>query len=129
MNAGRDMTNGSPARHILLFSLPLLAGNLLQQLYNMVDSMVVGRFVGPTALAAVGTAFPVVYLLISLFMGLGIGAMVMVSQYFGAGDTARLKATVDTIYTAMLAGAVPLTLAGVALIRPAGRAGRHPPRV
>ena len=113
-----NMTIGSPARHILLFSLPLLAGNLLQQLYNMVDSIVVGRFVGATALAAVGTAFPVVFLLVSLFMGLGIGAMVMVSQFFGANDGEKLKATIDTIYTAMLAGAIPLAVLGILLIDP-----------
>lgn len=66
-----DMTQGSPARLILFFALPLLVGNMFQQLYNMVDSIVVGRFVGSTALAAVGTAFPVVFLLSSMFMGLG----------------------------------------------------------
>lgn len=118
-SAGRDMTSGSPARHILLFSLPLLAGNLLQQLYNMVDSIVVGRFVGSTALAAVGSAFPVVFLLISLFMGFGTGAMVMVSQFFGANDKPRVKATVDTVYTTLLAAAIPMTVLGILLIRPA----------
>lgn len=92
-----DMTQGSPAGLILFFALPLLVGNMFQQLYNMVDSIVVGRFVGSTALAAVGTAFPVVFLLSSMFMGLGIGAMVMVSQFYGAGDAERLKATIDTI--------------------------------
>ncbi len=113
-----DMTQGSPAKLILRFSMPLLLGNVFQQLYNMVDSVVVGRFVGKTALAAVGTAFPVVFLMSSLFMGLGIGAMVMVSQFFGAGDEKRLRATVDTIYTALMVGIVPLTLAGVLLARP-----------
>lgn len=67
----QNMTAGPPARLIFFFTLPLLAGNLFQQLYNMVDSVVVGRFVGPTALAAVGSAFPVVFLLSSLFLGLG----------------------------------------------------------
>lgn len=108
-----DMTDGSPARLIFRFALPLLAGNVFQQLYNMVDSIVVGRFVGSTALAAVGTAFPVVFLLSSLFMGLGIGAMVMVSQFYGAGDFARLKATVDSVYTALMVGIVPLSVLGV----------------
>ena len=70
----RDMTQGSPAKHIFLFSLPLLLGNVLQQLYNMVDSWTVGNFTGDTALAAVGIAFPVVFLFVSLFIGLGIGS-------------------------------------------------------
>ena len=113
-----DMTQGSPARLILFFALPLLVGNMFQQLYNMVDSIVVGRFVGSTALAAVGTAFPVVFLLSSMFMGLGIGAMVMVSQFYGAGDAERLKATIDTIYTALIVGIVPHH-------RAAGGPGRH----
>ncbi|MEG1549515.1 MAG: MATE family efflux transporter [Ruthenibacterium sp.] len=113
-----DMTTGNPAKLILLFAMPLLAGNFLQQLYNMVDSLVVGRFVGTTALAAVGTAFPVVFLLSSLFMGLGLGAMVMVSQFYGAGDKERLCATIDTIYTALIVGSIPLSLLGILLSGP-----------
>ena len=99
-----DMTQGSPARLILFFALPLLVGNMFQQLYNMVDSIVVGRFVGSTALAAVGTAFPVVFLLSSMFMGLGIGAMVMVSQFYGAGDAERLTALLTRGATVMVCG-------------------------
>ena len=81
MSVGRektiDMTRGEPLGLIVRFSLPLLVGNAFQQLYNMVDSWVVGQFVGTTALAAVGIAFPVVFLLSSLFIGLSIGASVM----------------------------------------------------
>lgn len=122
-----DMTQGSPARLILFFALPLLVGNMFQQLYNMVDSIVVGRFVGSTALAAVGTAFPVVFLLSSMFMGLGIGAMVMVSQFYGAGDAERLKATIDTIYTALIVGIVPLSIVGILVSRPIMRCWRSRP--
>ena len=118
MTKTTDMTTGHPTKLILLFAMPLLVGNFLQQLYNMVDSLVVGRFVGTTALAAVGTAFPVVFLLASLFMGLGLGAMVMVSQFYGAGDTEKLRATVDTIYTALIVGTIPLSLLGMALSGP-----------
>ncbi len=112
-----DMTQGSPAG-LILFALPLLVGNMFQQLCDLVDSIVVGRFVGSTALAAVGTAFPVVFLLSSMFMGLGIGAMVMVSQFYGAGDAERLKATIDTIYTALIVGIVPLSIVGILVSRP-----------
>ena len=117
-NKMTDMTVGNPTKLILLFALPLIAGNFLQQLYNMVDSIVVGRFVGTTALAAVGTAFPVVFLLASLFMGLGLGAMVMVSQFYGAGDKERLQATIDTIYTALIIGCIPLSVIGILLSSP-----------
>lgn len=116
--ATTDMTTGNPAKLICLFALPLLAGNVLQQLYNMVDSIVVGNFVGDAALAAVGTGFPVIFMLVSLFMGLGAGATVMISQFYGAGDKENLRKTIGTIYNAMLAGAVPLTAAGVLLAGP-----------
>ena len=113
-----DMTVGHPGKLILLFSLPLLAGNILQQAYNMVDSIVVGNYVGKEALAAVGTAFPIIFLLISVFMGLGIGATIMVSQFYGAGDMDRVKRTVDTIYKGLLWGAVPLTILGMLISGP-----------
>jgi len=74
----------------------MLLGNLLQQLYNMVDSAVVGRFVGTEALAAVGTTFPIVFMIISLFMGLSMGASVIIAQYFGAGDMDRVGAPLET---------------------------------
>ncbi len=117
-SASTDMTTGSAASRILVFALPLLAGSALQQLYNMVDSIVVGRFVGSTALAAVGVAFPVVFMLSSLFMGLGMGAMVMVSQYFGAKDTDNLRRTLDTVYTALMVGVIPLSVFGAVIVKP-----------
>ena len=68
-----DMTQGSPTRLIVLFSLPLLAGNVLQQLYNMVDSVVVGNYVGSSALTAVGAGFSIMFLISSLFLGFSMG--------------------------------------------------------
>lgn len=113
-NAGMtDMTQGSPYRLILMFSLPLLVGNVFQQLYNMVDSIVVGNFVGDKALAAVGTGFPIIFMLSSLFMGIGMGATVMLSQYYGAKDTENMQKTVSTIYTGFLVGIIPLSLIGI----------------
>lgn len=113
-----DMIQGNPAKLICLFALPLLFGNVLQQLYNMVDSIVVGNFVGDAALAAVGTGFPVIFMLVSLFMGLGTGATVMISQFYGAGDKESLRKTAATIYNAILVGAVPLTILGILLAGP-----------
>ena len=108
----KNMTEGNPAKLIFMFALPLLFGNVLQQLYNMVDSIVVGQFVGKTALAAVGTGFPIIFMVSSLFMGIGMGGTVMVSQYLGAGDKEKIRSTIGTIYTAMMVGVVPLTLFG-----------------
>lgn len=114
----RDMTQGSPAKHIFLFSLPLLLGNVLQQLYNMVDSWTVGNFTGDTALAAVGIAFPVVFLFVSLFIGLGIGSTVVIAQFYGAGETERVRAAIDTAYAAFLIVAIPISLAAFFLTDP-----------
>lgn len=116
--SGVDMTQGSPLKLIFFFALPLLAGNVLQQLYNMVDSIVVGNWVGDAALAAVGTAFPVVFLIVSLFMGIGLGATVMLSQYYGAKDNESVRKTIATIYTAMMVGAIPLTIIGLLVAGP-----------
>lgn len=114
----RNMTEGSPARHIVLFALPLLAGSFLQQLYNMVDSWVVGQYVGDAALAAVGIGFPVIFMFTSLFMGLANGGTVVIAQFYGAGELDRVRDAVDTIYTAFTFSAVPVTLLAVGLVKP-----------
>ena len=118
-NSGlRDMTAGSPAGHILHFALPLLAGSFLQQLYNMVDSWVVGRYVGDGALAAVGVGFPVLTMFSSLFIGLSGGGTVVIAQFFGAGKMDRVRDAVDTIYAAFLTSIVPLTALALLAVGP-----------
>ena len=112
------MTEGSPAKHIFYFALPLLAGSFLQQLYHMVDSWVVGNYVGDGALAAVGVGFPVIFMFTSLFMGLSNGGTVVIAQSYGAGRLDRVRDAVDTIYTAFMAAVVPITLAAVGLVKP-----------
>ena len=114
----RNMTVGSPAGHLIRFALPLLAGSFLQQLYNMVDSFVVGRYVGDAALAAVGVGFPVLFMFTSLFTGLSNGGTVVIAQLYGAGELQRVRDAVDTIYTAFLLSVLPVTLAAVALVKP-----------
>ena len=78
--SAQDMTQGSPAANLLRFSVPLLIGNLAQQLYSTVDSIVIGAYVGDGALAAVGASGPILNLLLVLFMGISVGASVMVSS-------------------------------------------------
>lgn len=114
----RDMTAGSPAGHIFLFALPLLLGSFLQQLYNMVDSWVVGNYVGDAALAAVGVGFPVMFMFISLFMGIAGGGTVVIAQYYGAGKLDRVQDAVDTIYTAFMTSVVPVTLLALLAVKP-----------
>ena len=114
----RNMTVGSPAGHIFFFALPLLAGSFLQQFYNMVDSWVVGNFVGDGALAAVGVGAPVIFLFSSLFMGVSNGGTVVIAQFFGAGKPERVRDAIDTVYTAFVCGAVPLSILAVLLVKP-----------
>jgi putative MATE family efflux protein len=114
----RNMTVGSPAGHIFYFALPLLAGSFLQQLYNMVDSWVVGNYVGDAALAAVGVGAPVIFMFASLFMGLSTGGTVVIAQFYGAGQPERVRDAIDTIYTALVAAAIPVTLFAVAMVKP-----------
>ena len=91
-----DMTVGRPWEDILIFTVPMLIGNIAQQLYNTVDSVVVGKYVGDNALAAVGSAGPILNLLIVLFIGLSVGASIMVSQYFGARNREDLSRTIGS---------------------------------
>ena len=81
--APTDMTQGSPWKSIVMFTVPMLIGNLAQQLYSTVDSIVVGKYVGDNALAAVGSSLPILNMLLVLFIGISVGASIMVSQYFG----------------------------------------------
>ncbi len=106
-----DMTQGSPGKRIVAFTIPMLIGNIAQQLYNTVDSIIVGRFVGDNALAAVGSAGPILNLLLVLFVGISVGVGIMVSQYFGAKQRMELSKTIGccitlTIVTTILVMAV-----------------------
>lgn len=113
-----NMTSGNPYRLLIRFSIPLLLGNLLQQFYNIVDSAVVGNFVSTQALAAVGTTFPIVFLFTSIFIGIGLGATIIVSQYFGAGNLLCVKRTVDTLYRSMFYASVFIAVVGILISRP-----------
>ena len=88
-HSGVDMTEGNITGHLIRFALPLLAGNIFQQLYNMVDTWVVGNFVSNEAFSAVGTVGPIVNMLIGCFLGFSSGAGVVISQYYGARRTER----------------------------------------
>ena len=110
-----DMTTGSIARHIILFALPLLAGNVFQQLYNMVDTWVVGRFVSNEAYAAVGSVGPIVNMLVGFFMGLSSGASVVISQYYGAKRMEDVQRTVHTTVTMTFILGIVFTCIGLGM--------------
>lgn len=99
-----DMTVGSPTKHLLKFALPLLCGNIFQQFYNIVDSVIVGQFVGANALAAVGACGSLMFFFFSLTGGLAMGIGVIVAQYFGSKDMKNVRTTISSsVY--VLAGA------------------------
>ena len=110
-----DMTKGNITRHLVNFALPLLLGNLFQQLYNMVDTWVVGNYVSNEAFSAVGTVGPVINTLIGFFLGLSSGAGVVISQYYGAGREEKVRQAVHTALMLTLALGVVFTAAGIAM--------------
>ncbi len=110
-----DMTQGNITRHIILFALPLLAGNIFQQMYNMVDTWVVGRFVSNEAYAAVGSVGPIVNMLVGFFVGLSSGAGVVISQYYGAKRYEDVRRTVHTTLAMTLIMGIAFTAIGIAM--------------
>jgi len=109
----RDLTEGKEGKLILNFALPMLAGNVFQQMYNIVDSIIIGKVLGKEALAAVGANFPLIFALISFVVGIAIGATVIISQYFGAKQMDRVKRTIDTLYIFMFFASILITTVGM----------------
>ena len=115
MKKNTDMTEGVIWKSIITFAIPLLIGNLFQQLYNTVDSIVVGNFVGKEALAAVGSTTTIINMLVGFFMGLSTGASVIISQYFGAKDHKKLHAAVHTSIAMTFLLGIIMTFVGIVL--------------
>jgi len=113
-----DMTVGSPWKSIIIFTLPMLIGNIAQQLYSTVDSIVVGNYIGDNALAAVGSAMPILNMLLVLFIGISAGANIMTAQYFGAKNREKLSYTIGNSITVTLIACAFLILVAAPLIRP-----------
>ena len=110
-----DMTEGNIARHIISFAFPLLLGNIFQQLYNTVDTWVVGNFASNEAYSAVGNVGPIVNMLIGFFMGLSAGAGVVISQYYGAHREEDVQKTVHTAIVMTLILGVLFTVLGISM--------------
>ncbi len=114
----RDMTSGPILKQLILFSLPLMLGNVFQMLYNTVDSIIVGNFVSKQALAAIGSTTIIVNMLVFFFNGFSIGAGVVIGQYFGAHNLGKLHRAVHTTMAATFALSALLSVLGVAAVRP-----------
>lgn len=113
-----DMTVGEPWKKIVAFTVPMLLGNIAQQMYNTVDSIVVGKYVGDNALAAVGSAGPVLNLLLVLFIGISMGASIMVAQYFGARQRKDLSYTIGNCIVLTAIAVVIIMVVAVIIVRP-----------
>lgn len=113
-----DLTKGNETKLILKFALPMLIGNVFQQLYSTVDSIIVGRALGKDALAAVGASFPIILLVVSLIIGVTLGSTILISQYYGSNDMERVKRTIDTTYVFLLFASIVMTVVGLLISGP-----------
>ena len=114
----KDLTTGNAGKLILNFAAPMLLGNVFQQLFSVVDSIVVGKFVGKEALAAVGASFPVIFIMVSMIIGLVMGTTVVISQYFGAKDFVKVKRAIDTMYIYCAIIGIITTIIGIIISEP-----------
>ena len=114
----KDMTKGNPMQLLIQFSLPLLVGNIFQQLYNMVDSIIVGNFVGANALGAIGTTNSLNFFFFSLVAGLSVGIGIIVAQYFGFGDEEKVKDAIGNSIWIITICSVIMAIIGFVTARP-----------
>ncbi len=108
----QDLTEGKPIGLIFRFATPMLIGNVFQQIYNVTDSIIVGKFLGKEALAAVGASFPLIFLLISFIIGISTGSTILVAQYFGAKDENKVRRTIDTMYIFLFFASILVMIVG-----------------
>ena len=124
-----DLTEGKVWKVIVRFALPLLVGNMLQQFYNITDSIIVGQFLGKEALAAVSASFFIYYFIISLVIGVGSGTTVVISQLFGAKQYQKVQLAFSSFFIFMLVGGIILSIAGIIFAEPVFRLTNTPEEV
>ena len=124
-----DLTEGKVWKVIVRFAVPLLVGNLLQQFYNITDSIIVGQFLGKEALAAVSASFFIYYFIISLVIGVGSGTTVVISQLFGAKQYQKVQLAFSSFFIFMLVGGIILSIAGIIFAEPVFRLTNTPEEV
>ena len=109
----KDLTEGNEARLIFNFTIPMLLGNLFQQSYHIINTIIVGNFLGKEALAAVGASFPIIFTLISLIIGVATGGTIVIAQYFGAKDYKSVKLACDTVFIFFIITSIIMSIIGV----------------
>lgn len=114
----RDLTQGPEGKQILLFALPMLLGNVFQQFYYIVDTLIIGHYLGTAALASAGATFPIIFVLISLMIGITTGINVIISQYFGNKNFIKVKRAIDTSFIFVFISSIGLSIIGLVFSRP-----------
>ncbi len=109
----KDLTVGNEGQLIFKFALPMLLGNVFQQLYNIIDSLIVGNSLGKEALSAVGASFPIIFALLALTIGITMGSSIIISQYFGAKDFEKVKLTIDTTFIFLAIASIIISVVGI----------------
>ncbi len=109
----RDLTQGPEGKQILIFAMPMLLGNVFQQLYYIVDTLIIGHYLGTKALASAGASFPVIFVLISLMIGITTGINVVISQYFGNKNYIKVKRAIDTTFIFLFISSIGLSILGL----------------
>lgn len=111
----KDLSQGNEGKLIFRFAMPMLLGNVFQQMYNVVDTVIVGKFIGNEALAAVGTSFPIIFMLISFIIGITMGFTIILSQYFGAREMDKVQRAISTLYIFIFFASIVVSLTGILL--------------
>ncbi len=109
----KDLTVGKEGSLIFKFAMPMLLGNVFQQLYTIVNSVIIGKTLGITALAAVGASFPIIFMLISMIIGIGTGSTIVIAQYYGAKDLEKVRKAIDTMYIFLFFASVIISVFGI----------------
>ncbi len=125
----KDLTRGNVSKQLLQFVWPMFLGNVFQQLYNIVDSLIVGNYIGKEALAAVGASHPVIFGLVSLIIGVTTGLSIVISQFYGAKQHENVKLASDTTYIFITITSVILTIIGILLAQPIIGILKLPPEI
>jgi len=125
----KDLTNGKEGKLIFQFAIPMLLGNVFQQFYHITDSIIVGKYIGKEALAAVGSSFPIIFAMVSLVIGITIGFTVIISQYFGAKDYNNVKRAIDTMNIFLFFTSIIITIVGIYFSNSIFRLLKLPPEV
>jgi putative MATE family efflux protein len=109
----RDLTVGKEGSLIFKFAVPMLLGNVFQQLYTIVNSIIIGKTLGITALAAVGASFPIIFMLISMIIGIGTGSTIVIAQYYGSKDIEKVRKAIDTMYIFLFFASILISILGI----------------